>query len=188
MEWLIMSITSLISFACGTLLFFPFVNGWNNYYMFGVATVICAVRTLLKFIFLGHEKSLVYLHLFDLIHGLVASIILLVVFLSPKNDQSNIAALYIIISVELINRLLLTIYWYFKHSQTMLRVETVCLALIIHMFTNVLLISLKNDSNSVFIIIIGILINVTVLAFVVERPTIDLYRLYRDKKKEKSVE
>ena len=43
MEWLIMSITSLISFACGTLLFFPFVNGWNNYYMFGVATVICAV-------------------------------------------------------------------------------------------------------------------------------------------------
>lgn len=181
-----MIISTCISFACGTLLFFPFVNGWNNYYMFGVATVICGIRTLFKFVFSNREKTQVSLHLFDLVHGLVASIILLVVFLTPKNNDNNILAITIIVGIEFINRILLTIYWYKQKSNKMLRVETVCLALIIHMLTNVLLLTLKNDTNQVFIIIIGVIINLCVLVFVVERPTMDLLKIYKDKKRTSS--
>ena len=174
--------SAAISFVIAVLCFFsPLIDG-NNYFLCGVVLIISVLINLFKYIFFGKRKAEITLNVINLIHTLGASVVLLIMLLTPNSFNSSLLLLFIILGIEIINKGLVSVYWLIKKNRKMLWAELILLCIAFHLLIDAILIASKTETNVVAILIIGIVINVLVTTFITGRPILDIVDLFIDAK------
>lgn len=174
--------STTISFALAVLCFLsPLIDG-NNYFLCGVVLIISVLINLFKYIFFGKRKAEITLNVINLVHTLGASVILLIMLLTPNSFNSSLLLLFIILGIEIINKGLVSVYWLIKKNRKMLWAELILLCIAFHILIDAILIASKTETNIVAILIIGIVINVFITIFITGRPILDIVDLFIDEK------
>ena len=177
-DYLLVFGSTTISFVVAVLCFLsPLIDG-NNYVLCGLVILIGAIINLFRYLFINNKKASLILDILNLNHGLGASVILLLMILTPNDLVSSLLMLFILLGIELLNKGFISIYFLIKKNKKLMYGELILLTIIIHLLMDAILIVLKTETNGIPILIIGIVINVFVTIYITGRPIIDIVDLY----------
>lgn len=177
-DYLLVFGSTTISFVVAVLCFLsPLIDG-NNYVLCGLVILIGAIINLFRYLFINNKKASLILDILNLNHGLGASVILLLMILTPNDLVSSLLMLFILLGIELLNKGFISIYFLIKKNKKLMYGELILLTIIIHLLMDAILIALKTETNGIPILIIGIVINVFVTIYITGRPIIDIVDLY----------
>ena len=177
-DYLLVFGSATISFVVTVLCFLsPLIDG-NNYVLCGLVILIGAIINLFRYLFINNKKASLILDILNLNHGLGASVILLLMILTPNDFVSSLLMLFILLGIELLNKGFISIYFLIKKNKKLMYGELILLTIIFHLLMDAILIALKTETNGIPILIIGIVINVFVTIYITGRPIIDIVDLY----------
>ena len=177
-DYLLVFGSATISFAIAVLCFLsPLIDG-NNYVLCGLVILIGTINNLFRYLFISNKKANLILDILNLNHGLGASVILLLMILTPNDFVSSLLMLFILLGIELLNKEFISIYFLIKKNKKLMYGELILLTIIFHLLMDAILIALKTETNGIPILIIGIVINVFVTIYITGRPIIDIVDLY----------